>query len=119
VLSIGGVSAARGTLGDGRQMEIVWQFWRSDELEQRLHSSGWEIGVRLSRVDRGAAGVVTAPMGTFSHTVRCEYRDFCYLAGAWVSVTCTLTELLPRRTPKVIVSSGLCMLSVWANPESP
>jgi demethylmenaquinone methyltransferase/2-methoxy-6-polyprenyl-1,4-benzoquinol methylase len=44
--SIGGVPAARRTLHDGREFEIVKVFWRSDDLENRLRSSGWDINVR-------------------------------------------------------------------------
>jgi SAM-dependent methyltransferase len=43
---IDGVPAARRTLSDGRQFEIVKVFWKPDDLESRLRSSGWEINVR-------------------------------------------------------------------------
>jgi SAM-dependent methyltransferase len=46
VRAIGGVPAARRTLGDGRQFDIVKVFWRSAELEDRLRASGWDISVR-------------------------------------------------------------------------
>jgi len=44
--SIDGLPAARRTLSDGRQFEIVKVFWRPDELEHRLRTSGWDINVR-------------------------------------------------------------------------
>jgi demethylmenaquinone methyltransferase/2-methoxy-6-polyprenyl-1,4-benzoquinol methylase len=44
--SVGGVPAARRTLSDGRQLEIVKVFWRPEDLEKRLRSSGWDIDVR-------------------------------------------------------------------------
>jgi len=44
--SIGGVPAARRTLSDGREFEIVKVFWRPEDLENRLRSSGWDINVR-------------------------------------------------------------------------
>jgi demethylmenaquinone methyltransferase/2-methoxy-6-polyprenyl-1,4-benzoquinol methylase len=44
--SIDGVAAARRTLSDGRQFDIVKVFWRPDDLEQRLRSSGWDIDAR-------------------------------------------------------------------------
>ena len=46
---IDGIPAARRTLADGRVFEIVKVFWRPDELEARLRTSGWDINVR--RVD--------------------------------------------------------------------
>lgn len=44
--SIDGVPAARRTLHDGRQFDIVKVFWHPEELEARLRSSGWDIRVR-------------------------------------------------------------------------
>lgn len=44
--SISGVPAARRTLSDGRQFDIVKVFWRPEDLEARLRSSGWDIIVR-------------------------------------------------------------------------
>jgi hypothetical protein len=44
--SISGVPVARRTLSDGRQFNIVKVFWRPEDLEQRLRSSGWDISVR-------------------------------------------------------------------------
>jgi demethylmenaquinone methyltransferase/2-methoxy-6-polyprenyl-1,4-benzoquinol methylase len=43
---IDGAPAARRSLSDGRQFDIVKVFWRPDELEQRLHSIDWDIDVR-------------------------------------------------------------------------
>jgi SAM-dependent methyltransferase len=43
---VDGVPAARRTLSDGRAFEIVKVFWRPNELEDRLRSSGWDIDVR-------------------------------------------------------------------------
>jgi demethylmenaquinone methyltransferase/2-methoxy-6-polyprenyl-1,4-benzoquinol methylase len=45
-ISISGVPAALRTLSDGRQFEIVKVFWRPEDLEERLRSSGWDIDVR-------------------------------------------------------------------------
>ena len=36
----------RRRLNDGREFEIVKVFWRPEDLEQRLRSSGWDISVR-------------------------------------------------------------------------
>lgn len=44
--SIDGVPSARRTLRDGRRFDIIKVFWRPDELEKRLRSSGWDISVR-------------------------------------------------------------------------
>lgn len=44
--TIGETPAARRTLADGRTFDIVKLFWKPDELEERLRSLGWEIGVR-------------------------------------------------------------------------
>jgi demethylmenaquinone methyltransferase/2-methoxy-6-polyprenyl-1,4-benzoquinol methylase len=43
---VDGVPAARRTLSDGRQFDIVKLFWSPDQLESRLRSSGWDISVR-------------------------------------------------------------------------
>jgi len=43
---IDGVPVARRTLADGRQFDVVKLFWRPEELESRLRSSGWDITVR-------------------------------------------------------------------------
>lgn len=40
------VPLARRTLSDGRSFDVVKVFWRPDELEARLRTSGWDIGVR-------------------------------------------------------------------------
>src|SRR2546428_6921114 len=47
--SLNGVPAARRRLSDGREFEIVKVFWRPEDLEDRLRSSGWAITTR--RVD--------------------------------------------------------------------
>ena len=47
--SLNGVPAARRRLSDGREFEIVKVFWRPEDLEDRLRSSGWDITIR--RVD--------------------------------------------------------------------
>jgi demethylmenaquinone methyltransferase/2-methoxy-6-polyprenyl-1,4-benzoquinol methylase len=44
--SIGGTTAARRMLSDGRQFEIVKVFWSADDLERELRSLGWDIHVR-------------------------------------------------------------------------
>jgi SAM-dependent methyltransferase len=44
--SMSGVPTARRTLSDGRQFDIVKVFWRPDDLEDRLRSSGWDVRVR-------------------------------------------------------------------------
>jgi SAM-dependent methyltransferase len=44
--SLNGVPAARRTLSDGRQFEIVKVFWRPEDLEHRLRSSGWDITIK-------------------------------------------------------------------------
>lgn len=44
--SVAGIPAARRTLSNGRQFDIVKVFWRPKELEERLRSSGWDITVR-------------------------------------------------------------------------
>jgi demethylmenaquinone methyltransferase/2-methoxy-6-polyprenyl-1,4-benzoquinol methylase len=41
-----GVCVAQRTLADGRTFDIVKIFWRPDELEARLRSSGWDVEVR-------------------------------------------------------------------------
>src|SRR6266487_5678677 len=46
VHSVSDVPAARRTLADGRQFDIVKVFWRAEDLEQRLGSCGWEVAVR-------------------------------------------------------------------------
>src|SRR5207249_4408305 len=46
VHSISEVPAARRTLADGRQFDIVKVFWRAEDLEQRLSSCGWDVNVR-------------------------------------------------------------------------
>jgi demethylmenaquinone methyltransferase/2-methoxy-6-polyprenyl-1,4-benzoquinol methylase len=46
VYPIDDVPAARRRLADGREFEIVKVFWRPEELEERLRSSGWDITVR-------------------------------------------------------------------------
>jgi demethylmenaquinone methyltransferase/2-methoxy-6-polyprenyl-1,4-benzoquinol methylase len=46
VHQIAGVPAARRRLSDGREFEIVKLFWRAEELEERLRSSGWDIDVQ-------------------------------------------------------------------------
>jgi SAM-dependent methyltransferase len=43
---VDGVPVATRTLADGRSFDIVKVFWRPDELEARLQSSGWDIEVR-------------------------------------------------------------------------
>ena len=43
---VSGVPVARRTLSDGREFEIVKVFWRPEDLENRLRSSGWDINVR-------------------------------------------------------------------------
>jgi SAM-dependent methyltransferase len=61
---IDGVPVARRTLPDGRQFDIVKLFWRPEELEGRLRSSGWDITVR--RVGEtflyGEGGIGIAPI---------------------------------------------------------
>jgi demethylmenaquinone methyltransferase/2-methoxy-6-polyprenyl-1,4-benzoquinol methylase len=44
--SLNGVPAARRKLSDGREFEIVKVFWRPQDLEDRLRSSGWDIKIR-------------------------------------------------------------------------
>ena len=44
--SAGERPVARRRLADGREFDIVKVFWRADDLEQRLRSSGWDISVR-------------------------------------------------------------------------
>jgi SAM-dependent methyltransferase len=46
VRSIDGVPAARRTLSDGRQFEIVKLFWQPHELERHLRALNWAITVR-------------------------------------------------------------------------
>jgi SAM-dependent methyltransferase len=46
VLTVGGVPAARRTLNDGRQFDIVKVFWTPADLEKRLDSLGWDIRIR-------------------------------------------------------------------------
>ena len=43
---IGGIPAARRTLNDGRQFDIVKVFWEPAALEARLRCLGWDITVR-------------------------------------------------------------------------
>lgn len=43
---VDGVPVGRRTLADGREFDIVKVFWNAAELEQRLRSSGWDVGVR-------------------------------------------------------------------------
>jgi SAM-dependent methyltransferase len=49
VRSFDGIPAARRTLSDGRQVEIVKVFWTPEDLGSRLRASGWDITIR--RVD--------------------------------------------------------------------
>lgn len=44
--TINGVPTARRKLRDGRTFDIVKVFWRPEDLEARLKSSGWDVGVR-------------------------------------------------------------------------
>jgi SAM-dependent methyltransferase len=44
--SVDGVPAACRRLSDGREFEIVKVFWRPEDLEHRLRSSGWDINIR-------------------------------------------------------------------------
>ena len=44
--SISGVPAARRTLSDGREFDIIKVFWRPEDLEDGLRSCGWDINVR-------------------------------------------------------------------------
>ena len=44
--SLNGVPAARRTLSDGRQFEIVKVFWHPEDLEHHLRSSGWDITIK-------------------------------------------------------------------------
>jgi ubiquinone/menaquinone biosynthesis C-methylase UbiE len=46
VREVSGVPAALRRLSDGREFDIVKVFWRPDDLEHRLRSSGWDISVR-------------------------------------------------------------------------
>ena len=46
VHSISDVPAARRTLADGRQFDIVKVFWRPEDLGPWLRSSGWDVTVR-------------------------------------------------------------------------
>lgn len=46
VLTVDGVPAARRTLDDGRQFDIVKVFWTPADLEKRLDSLGWDIKIR-------------------------------------------------------------------------
>jgi demethylmenaquinone methyltransferase/2-methoxy-6-polyprenyl-1,4-benzoquinol methylase len=43
---VDGVSVAERTLADGRAFDIVKVYWRPDELEARLRSTGWDVEVR-------------------------------------------------------------------------
>jgi demethylmenaquinone methyltransferase/2-methoxy-6-polyprenyl-1,4-benzoquinol methylase len=47
---VGGVPAARRTLSDGRQFDIVKVFWEPADLEERLRKLNWDVRVR--RVDK-------------------------------------------------------------------
>src|SRR5439155_26008664 len=44
--SLNGVPAARRKLSDGREFKIVKVFWRSEDLEDRLRSSRWDITIK-------------------------------------------------------------------------
>jgi demethylmenaquinone methyltransferase/2-methoxy-6-polyprenyl-1,4-benzoquinol methylase len=44
--AVGGVPAARRTLLDGREFEIVKLFWEPGQLETRLQALNWEVAVR-------------------------------------------------------------------------
>jgi demethylmenaquinone methyltransferase/2-methoxy-6-polyprenyl-1,4-benzoquinol methylase len=43
---VGGVPAARRTLSDGRQFDIVKLFWDPAALEQRLRELHWDVEIR-------------------------------------------------------------------------
>ena len=43
---VGGVPAARRTLSDGRQLDVVKVFWDPSELEERLRKLNWDIKIR-------------------------------------------------------------------------
>jgi demethylmenaquinone methyltransferase/2-methoxy-6-polyprenyl-1,4-benzoquinol methylase len=48
VFSISDVPAARRTLADGRQFDIVKVFWRPEDLHRRVRSCGWDVVVRCT-----------------------------------------------------------------------
>jgi demethylmenaquinone methyltransferase/2-methoxy-6-polyprenyl-1,4-benzoquinol methylase len=43
---VDGIPIARRTLADGRAFDIVKCFWSAANLEERLRSIGWDVGVR-------------------------------------------------------------------------
>jgi SAM-dependent methyltransferase len=43
---VGGVPAARRTLSDGRQYDIVKVFWDPADLDRRLRQLGWDVSIR-------------------------------------------------------------------------
>jgi 2-polyprenyl-3-methyl-5-hydroxy-6-metoxy-1,4-benzoquinol methylase len=43
---IDGTPVAKRRLADGREFDIVKVFWKPADLEERLRTSGWQIGVR-------------------------------------------------------------------------
>ena len=58
--SLNGVPAARRKLSDGREFKIVKVFWRSEDLEDRLRSSRWDITIK------GVGETLTYGVGRFA-----------------------------------------------------